>query len=98
MIERRGRMVAETNKATERLLTGLKTQLVADGVSADCVAIDWAEEGDTAKSILDAAREHKCDTIVLGRRGKSMIGQFIDGGVAEKLLRNPTGFTIWLVD
>ena len=45
----------------------------------------------------EPARAHGCDTIVVGRRGKSMVGQFLVGSAVEHLLRNPTGFTIWVV-
>lgn len=96
--EVRARIVEDRKSAAEKLLAGLKKEIVSEGISAVCVKTDWAEDTDIAKLILDAARQHKCDTIVLGRRGKSMVGQFFGGGVAEKILRNPTGFTVWLVE
>jgi nucleotide-binding universal stress UspA family protein len=98
LVEVRARIEAERGEAAEKLLTGLKTELVTEGVPAACVQTDWFEDDDIAGLILEAARQRQCDTIVLGRRGKSMVGQFFGGGVAEKILRHPTGFTIWLVE
>jgi nucleotide-binding universal stress UspA family protein len=85
--------------AGERMLSEMKKQLVAAGIPAECVETEVSDDiGRVSEAILDAARRHGCDTIVLGRRGQSMLGQFFGGGVAEQLLRNPIGFTIWLVE
>ena len=96
--ESRERFVAKATAAAETMLAEFKTQLVRTGVPANGVTSDWVEEGNIAELILAAARDHQCDTIVLGRRGDSMIGEFLVGGVAEKLLRHRTGYTIWLVE
>jgi nucleotide-binding universal stress UspA family protein len=89
----------ETKEAGLRLLAEMKELLVREGVPAERITTELAaERGNVAPQILNAARAHGCDTIVVGRRGKSMIGQFFLGSVVEHLLRNPTGFTIWVVE
>ena len=88
----------ETQQAGVRMLAEMKELLVREGVPANCITTEVASErGNVAPQILDAARAHGCDTIVVGRRGKSMVGQFFVGSAVELLLRNPTGFTIWVV-
>ncbi len=89
----------ETQEAGVRLLAEMKELLVREGVPADRITTELApERGNVAPQVLTAARAHGCDTIVVGRRGKSMVGQFFVGSVVEHLLRNPTGFTIWVVE
>lgn len=44
-------------------------------------------EGDPAKQILDAARVHHCDLIVMGTHGRTGFGRLILGSVAEKVMR-----------
>jgi nucleotide-binding universal stress UspA family protein len=83
----------------ERMLAEMKDALVSQGLPAAFIETEVSDEiGKVSEAILDAARRHECDTIVLGRRGQSMIGQFFGGSVAEQLLRNPIGLTIWLVE
>ena len=95
----RGKYLAEVTEAGERMLAEMMEFILREGVPASCVTAELCdEEGNIADLILDAARRHECDTIVVGRRGKSMVGQYFGGGVAERLLRHPIGFTIWLVE
>jgi nucleotide-binding universal stress UspA family protein len=85
--------------SAERMLGEMKKQLVQAGVPAACVRTEWSDESqNVAGAILDAARQLKCNTIVLGRRGGSMIGQFLAGGVAERVARKRSGFAVWLVE
>lgn len=89
----------ETQKAATRLLAETKDRIIQHGVNPEYVTTEIAKErGQIAPQILQAAADHKCDTIVVGRRGRSMVGQFFLGSVVEHLLRNPVGFTIWVVE
>jgi nucleotide-binding universal stress UspA family protein len=89
----------ETHAAAVKMLTQIKQRIVEQGVEPEFVKTEIApERGSIAPQILQAATAHHCDTIALGRRGKSMFSQFFLGSVVEYLLRHPTGFTIWVVE
>jgi nucleotide-binding universal stress UspA family protein len=46
------------------------------------------EEGDAAQAILDVARENQVNLIVMGTHGRTSMGRFLLGSVAEQVLRN----------
>lgn len=95
----RERVRTETEDAAKRMLKEMKSLIVRDGANPKSIATETVEpDVDIVAQILDAASRHDCDTIVIGRRGRSMFTEFFGGSVAERLLRNPTGFTIWLVE
>lgn len=52
-------------------------------------AVDWHIVGDgmVAESILAAAEAHKVDVIVMTTHGRTGIGRWVFGSVAEKVLR-----------
>jgi nucleotide-binding universal stress UspA family protein len=89
----------ETARKAEEMMRQMEEVLVKENVNPDRIEVVIEEDdGDVAKQIVAAARRLACDTIAIGRRGKSMVGQFFTGSVAEHLLRNPTGLTVWVVD
>jgi nucleotide-binding universal stress UspA family protein len=52
----------------------------------------------TADALVKDARDNDRETIVIGRRGRSTIREFIFGGITERLLRYPIGHSVWIVD
>ncbi|HEV3253133.1 MAG TPA: universal stress protein [Candidatus Acidoferrales bacterium] len=48
-------------------------------------------------NILRLARSRKCDTVVIGKKSLSWLGELINGDPAEDLVRKGKGFTIWVV-
>ena len=44
-----------------------------------------AQNGDVARGIVDAARDHRIDTIVMGTRGLSDLQGLVLGSVAHKV-------------
>jgi nucleotide-binding universal stress UspA family protein len=44
-------------------------------------------EGDTAREILEVAREHGAGLIVMGTHGRTGLGRLLLGSVAEQVLR-----------
>ncbi|HTS16095.1 MAG TPA: universal stress protein [Verrucomicrobiae bacterium] len=88
-----------TRLAATEILAMTKETLVKQGLKAEQVTTEIAKErGNIAPQILQAAADHNCDTIVVGRRGGSMVAAFLLGSVVEHLLRNPVGFAIWVVE
>ncbi len=56
------------------------------------------DRGEVVSQIIKAAEKHGCDTVVVGRRGNSMMGRFFADSVAEQLVRHPIGMSLWLVE
>jgi nucleotide-binding universal stress UspA family protein len=48
-------------------------------------------------SILTAARAHDCSTVVVGREAFSWLREFFQAHVADKLLPQAGGLTLWIV-
>ena len=87
------------NKA-ERMLGQIKERMIRAGVAPQTVTTEIVEEGgDVPGQIMEAAAEHRCDTIVVGRHEKSAIDKLLTGGdVGDKLKKKRTGYNIWVVD
>jgi nucleotide-binding universal stress UspA family protein len=95
----RDRYEAVSIEGAEKMLDAVEDRLLNAGVPAGCVAKEIEEDtGHVASQIVAAARRHQCDTIVVGRSERSMIGEFFRDSVAEHLLRKPVGITIWVVE
>ncbi|HVM60873.1 MAG TPA: universal stress protein [Verrucomicrobiae bacterium] len=89
----------QTRLAATEILAKTKEALVKRGLKPEQVTTELAKErGNIAPQILQAAADHKCDTVVVGRHGGSMVAAFLLGSVVEHLLRNPVGFAIWVVE
>jgi nucleotide-binding universal stress UspA family protein len=89
----------QAREAAKRMLAEMKTRLGQEGVTTECVSARVARQrGRVADRILAVAEEENCDTIVVGRQGRSMLGQFLAGSVVEQLLRNPIAFSVWVVE
>lgn len=50
-----------------------------------------------AGSIVEAAKEEKCDTIVFGRKGRSEVSNFDIGRVPWKVIHGARKMTVWMV-
>lgn len=48
-------------------------------------------------SILQAARAHDCYTVVVGRESYSWLRELFQGHVADKLMQQTDGRTLWIV-
>ena len=95
----REKFETETYARVVRCLADIRQQLVAQGVNNDLITEEIAEESQRiVPDILASAHRHGCDTIVMARHHKSMVSEFFAGDAEEKLLRHPTGFTVWLVE
>lgn len=73
------------NKLVPRATTYLHSiadALEAQGFNVDCVA----RIGDPAGVIVEVAREHNADAIVISTHGRSGLGRFLFGSVTTKVL------------
>lgn len=88
----------ETKRKAEEMMRGMEELLVRDNFNPDRIEVEIEEDdGNVARQITEAARRLACDTIVIGRRGHSMVGHLLAGGVAGHLLRSPIGRAVWVV-
>jgi nucleotide-binding universal stress UspA family protein len=60
-----------------------------------CYLVDGTR---ATKEILALATSRRCDTVVIGRRSLSWLGELISTHPAEELVRQGKGFTIWVVE
>jgi nucleotide-binding universal stress UspA family protein len=68
------------------------------GFPLDRVTLKFGHEDDIAHTILDEARTGGYGTIVISRQGSNGLKRFFGGGITEQLLRDASGFTLWVVE
>jgi nucleotide-binding universal stress UspA family protein len=66
-------------------LTEIAERFRAEGIAAD-THVDTNEGGDTAGRIVDHAAEMKADLVVLCAHGRSGLGRWLFGSIAQKVL------------
>jgi nucleotide-binding universal stress UspA family protein len=70
--------------------------LARDAIEAHyCYLVDGTR---ATQEILGLARARKCETVVIGRKLLSWLGELIHGDPAEEFVRQGKGFTIWVVE
>ena len=68
------------------------------GFPLDRVTMKFGHEDDIAHSILDEARTGGYGTIVVSRQGSNGMKRFFGGGITDQLLRDASGYTLWVVE
>ena len=79
------------------LVTALEL-LGQTGFPLDRVTMKFGHEDDVAHTILDEARAGGYETIVLSRHGSNGMKRFFGGGITDQLLRDASGYTLWVVE
>jgi len=74
-------------REAEDYLAALKDRLEARGVRGVETHVWW---GPAAQAIVEAARLHRVDMIVMSTHGRSGLGRLVFGSVAESVLRGTT--------
>src|SRR6185503_8722928 len=67
------------------------------GFPLDRVTLKFGHEDDIAHTILDEARTGGYGTIVMSRHASNAIKRFFGGSITDQLLRDASGFTLWIV-
>ncbi len=75
MLEREGEMALDSFE-----------RLIGDGVAVEGAVV----EGGPSREIVEYAREHDCDLIVMGTHGRGGIDRLLLGSVAERVVRSST--------
>ena len=68
------------------------------GFPLDCVTLKFGHEDNIAQNILDEARNGSFGTIVVTRHGSNGLKRFFGGGITDQLLREASGYTLWVVE
>jgi nucleotide-binding universal stress UspA family protein len=82
------------------VLARAREALEQEGVAAGRIEVKLAKhltEQSVPKQILKAARSCGCDTVVLGRHALSPLEKLFAGSVADQVVQNAEGLTVWIV-
>lgn len=80
------------------ILAKTREVLKHTGFPLDQVTLKFGYEDDIAHNILEEARNGGYGTIVVTRHGSNGLKRFFSGGITDKLVRDATGFTLWVVE
>lgn len=83
------------------LLQPMEARLTKKGIDVTGLLVEFEEPLDKkniAAKILEAAREHQCGTIVVGRHSFSGLQRLFQHHVGEELVREGEKITIWVVE
>jgi nucleotide-binding universal stress UspA family protein len=91
-------LVEKLRVDVERMFDSYRNALGRAGVGlARISAACKMESFSRAADILKTAREGGCGTIVMGRRGISVVREFLMGRVTTKVLNGAEGLAVWVV-
>jgi nucleotide-binding universal stress UspA family protein len=85
VVPRMGQVPAEAESDAEAEVTAAVDELTAAGVTAHGVIRDTVF-GSAAREIIDDAREHQADVIVMGSRGRGDLAGLVLGSTAHKVI------------
>lgn len=68
------------------------------GFPLDRVTLEVGCEDNVAHTIIDEARTGGYGTIVVSRHGSNGTKRFLGGGITDHLVRDASGFTLWVVE
>jgi len=74
-------------------LNGVEKKFVAEGLQVECLV----ERGHPAECILQVARDHQCDLIVIGSHGESGSAEWRFGSVANKVVKAKLAIPVMLI-
>lgn len=101
-IEALKRDKAKCKLETQKIVEHIKEKvfsLFSDKREKPQIFFDAIEEsGDYAQMILNKARSINASTIVVGKKGDSIVSEYLIGSTADKLAKISKGFTIWLIE
>jgi nucleotide-binding universal stress UspA family protein len=95
--------IAAGRKEARPALNWARTRLRRAGLPASSLTTKFSDpfrqQNSTSEEILQLARINKCRTIVAGRRSLPWLSRLIGGkDLAEELVRQGKGFTLWIVE
>ncbi len=84
--------------SVESGLEAAREELLQAGVPSDAISIKVVRHAKSrAGALVAAAGEAGCDTLVFGRKGRSMVEDFDLGRIPRKVIYGSRKLTVWLV-
>lgn len=90
-----------TQEGARGTLEALRQRLCDGGVAADRVDIGTIQGGTDATladTLLDAARDQECGTIVVGRHSLPWYREMLHQHPADELVKRARGVAVWVVE
>ncbi len=97
----KSRWISAGEMTEQRALERANAVLCRGGLARGAIEAHYCYLVDGTRAtqrLLGLARARKCDTVVIGRKSLSWLGELIHGAPAEELVRQGKGFTIWVVE
>jgi nucleotide-binding universal stress UspA family protein len=97
----KSRWISAGAKTEQRALDRANAVLRQGGIARAAIEAHYCYLVDgtrATREILKLAQLRRCDTVVIGRKSLSWLGDLIHGDPAEELIRQGKGFTIWVVE
>lgn len=97
----KSRWIAAGEMTEQRALDRANAVLRKGGIDRGAIEAHFCYLVDGTRAtqeLLGLARARKCDTVVIGRKSLSWLGELIHGDPAEELVHRGKGFTIWVVE
>ncbi len=92
-------MFKKTRGVVEPLIENALESLVASGFKPDNVSHEIKQnEYSRARAVVDDATSNRFGTIVVGRRGLSLVEEFFIGRVSKKVLQLGGNAAVWIVN
>jgi len=89
----------QKHESLDILMSKAKNPLVEDGFDPQNVQVKIQEKkADVADNILEELTEEKYDTVVVGRREKSVAMDFLLGRVPYKIVQHARNCAVWVVE
>jgi K+-sensing histidine kinase KdpD len=91
----------EARTRARKLMESLRQRMVEGGVGKDRVDLGFLAHDpqySMVEGLIDLARDHSCDTIVVGRNSLPWYREAFHHHPADELVRRGGGFTVWIVE
>jgi len=90
--------IAANQRKIVPVINEAKRRLKEEGFSEEQISSEiLIDQKSRAAAIVDAATKGGYDTIVVGRRGRTAVGEFMMGRVSRKILHFAYRSTLWIV-
>ena len=92
--------IEDAKKTAEPIVDNAKTILYRIGVLPAMVSVVFSQSihrPDIVRELIETARKQNCGTIVVGRESYSSFKEMFHHHVGEELVRQATGFAVWVI-
>ncbi len=96
-------LMTESREEAEKGILETAAQILVDRMGPERRAnvrtkLEEESHRDVASAIIKEVKAGGHDTVVLGRRGMSVVKEFLFGSVSSKVVHHIVGCTVWIVE